>query len=381
MKILLFGEYSGFNNTLKIALKQLGHNVLLSGRCDGFKKYPLDIALDPVFFDYKIPKLFKVLFFKLFKYDLAGIEVFYNFLRKKSNFKDFDIVHIINPYPIQTHPFLEKKVLTYLFKHNTKAFLSACGDDAYYIDFLFKNKTLPYHILTPYFKDNSLKHMYRHSLMYTKTSHKTLHEFMVKNVQAIIPSDLDYYIAYKHHKKATPLIPFPINIDDLKYQNLEVDDEIIIFHGVNRGNYYKKGNNYFDEALDIIKKKFAKKVKILRVENLPYADYKTKYNECHILLDQVYAYDQGYNALEAMAKGKVVFTGAEQEWLEYYNVKENTIAINALPDVNKIVEKLEWLILNPNKITEISKNAKRFIEQEHHYITIAEKYIEVWKNN
>ena len=35
------------------------------------------------------------------------------------------------------------------------------------------------------------------------------------------------------------------------------------------------------------------------------------YEQAHIILDQVYAFDQGYNALEAMAKGKVVFTGAE----------------------------------------------------------------------
>lgn len=92
----------------------------------------------------------------------------------------------------------------------------------------------------------------------------------------------------------------------------------------------------------------------------------------------VYAYDQGYNALEAIAKGKVVFTGAEQEWLEFYHLKEDTVAINALPDAEKIAEKLEWLINNPDKIVEISQNARAFIEREHHYIKIAEKYLNVW---
>ena len=74
------------------------------------------------------------------------------------------------------------------------------------------------------------------------------------------------------------------------------------------------------------------------------------YNECHIFLDQLYAYDQGYNALEAMAKGKVVFTGAEKEWLEYYDLEENSVVINALPDVNYLVEKLSVLIENPEEI-------------------------------
>jgi glycosyltransferase involved in cell wall biosynthesis len=92
----------------------------------------------------------------------------------------------------------------------------------------------------------------------------------------------------------------------------------------------------------------------------------------------VYAYDQGFNALEAMAMGKVVFTGAEQEWLDYYNLEEDTVAINALPDANNIAKKLEWLILNPQKIIEISNNARAFIEREHDHIKCAELYLEKW---
>ena len=102
------------------------------------------------------------------------------------------------------------------------------------------------------------------------------------------------------------------------------------------------------------------------------------YNECHIFLDQVYAYDQGYNALEAMAKGKVVFTGAEKEWLEYYDLKENSVVINALPDVNYLVEKLSVLIENPEEIKNISLNARKFIENYHSCDSVATSYEHKW---
>ena len=92
----------------------------------------------------------------------------------------------------------------------------------------------------------------------------------------------------------------------------------------------------------------------------------------------MYAYDQGYNALEAMGLGKVVFTGAEKEWVEFYNIKEDSIAINALPDVSKIVEKLSWLIENPLQLKSISKNARKFIEEHHDYKNIANKYLKTW---
>jgi glycosyltransferase involved in cell wall biosynthesis len=91
----------------------------------------------------------------------------------------------------------------------------------------------------------------------------------------------------------------------------------------------------------------------------------------------VYAYDQGYNALEAMAKGKVVFTGAEKEFMEHYQLSER-VCINALPDVEYLVQELSFLIENPEEISNISKRARSFIEKEHHYVTIAQKYVDVW---
>jgi hypothetical protein len=97
----------------------------------------------------------------------------------------------------------------------------------------------------------------------------------------------------------------------------------------------------------------------------------------------VYGYDQGFHALEAMAKGKVVFTCAEKEFYDYYQLQER-VNINARPDVSYLVNQLSQLIENPNDIIEIGKNARKFVEKEHHHIAIASKYCSLWstpKNN
>uniref|UniRef100_UPI003743E456 glycosyltransferase n=1 Tax=Flavobacterium crocinum TaxID=2183896 RepID=UPI003743E456 len=104
------------------------------------------------------------------------------------------------------------------------------------------------------------------------------------------------------------------------------------------------------------------------------------YNRSHILLDQIYGYDQGYNALESMAKGKVVFTNAENEFMSHYNLSQK-ICINAIPDVDYLVNELSFLIENPTAIVAIGKSARAFIEREHHYIKIAQQYMEKWNNN
>lgn len=94
----------------------------------------------------------------------------------------------------------------------------------------------------------------------------------------------------------------------------------------------------------------------------------------------MYAYDQGYNALEAMAQGKVVFTGAEAEFNDYYKLTER-VAVNALPDAEDIAREIEYLIHNPQEIIEIGKRARAFVEKEHNYIKVANMYMDVWNRN
>ena len=151
MRILLLGEYSNFHNTLKAGLEKNGHSVLLMGRKDGFKNYSLDVDLEPVLFSKFLFRKTKNLLFLLFRFDISNFEVFYNFYKNRHQFKNFEIVQLINEFPFKTSPFWDKKILSFIFKHNKKVILSACGDDVTYLTYLI-NSDLPHHVLTPYTK-------------------------------------------------------------------------------------------------------------------------------------------------------------------------------------------------------------------------------------
>ena len=159
-----------------------------------------------------------------------------------------------------------------------------------------------------------------------------------------------------------------------------MNQKIVILHAINSKNKLKKGNKFFKKSLSIIEAKYSNKVEIIRTTDLAYSEHIKNVKSCDILLDQVYAYDKGYNALEAMAMGKVVLTGAEKEWREHYNIVEDYVVINAMPDVSYLVEKLSWLIENPEKIEMISKNAREFILKYHDYNVITKKYLKAWVN-
>ena len=377
MNILLVGEYSRLHNSLKEGLVKLGHNVTILASGDGFKNYPVDVKISHSYHKGFLKKL-KNLIYKLFKIDLASIETYNNAVKELKSLPEFDVVQLINESSIKVLPKYEIKFVEKLLEKTNKLYLLACGEDFITNSYMLDDKPR-YSFMTPYLKDNSLKNQYKFQFYCIGDEHKKLHDFLFDKIDGVIASDFDYHLPYSGTKKYLGLIPNPINIDKLDYIPLKIDGKIKIFHGVNTKSIPKKGNTYFFEALETIKAKYSDKIDIITAHSLPYNDYIKKYNSCHILLDQVYSYDQGYNALEAMAKGKVVLTGAEQEMLDYYNIKEDTVAINVLPDAKQIADKLEWLILNPDKIIEISKNARNFIEKEHNYINVAKNYINAWK--
>jgi len=377
MRILLVGEYSRLHNSLKEGLRELGHQVIIIGNGDGFKNYPVDYSTRAKWFQSKIGNIPRQIIFRIAGFDLVKFEQGIRFFFLSKKLKGFDIVQLINECPIQTQKPFELYLLKKIFKNNKSVFLLSCGVDYLSVKFLLDRK-IEKSILKPFFEDKNLKKNYDYVFEYTGSNQKKIHDYIYHNCRGIIASDIDYVIPLKGNKKYLGLVPNPVILNK-KFSSPEINENVIrIFLGVNKWNYYQKGVKYFEKALDIIKEKYPEKIEIIIVENIPYKDYINLYNKAHILLDQCFAYDQGYNALEAMAKGKVVFTGAEKEFLEHYILQEDEVAINAKPDVDYLVEKLSMLIENPSMIEAIGTKARNFIEKEHNYIKIAEKYLAVW---
>ena len=379
MKILLLGEYSNLHNSLKQALINMGHEVLLVCNADGFKKYETDILIKSHLEDYLLFKLIARLFVRIFKINIFEIEIYLRAKKIVNKLQGFDVVQLINENSFKTSPLLEIKLLKQIFKNNNKVFLLSCGVDSVSVKYAMSKK-LKYSILTPLFENASLKKKYKPILKYERENYLALGKFVQENVNGIISSDLDYHIPYFNKKKYLGMIPNPINIQKIKYYGINKSKKLSILHAINSRNKIKKGNKFFEEALKIIDKKFKSKINIITTYDLTYKEHLENLKKCDILLDMVYAYDQGYNALEAMAMGKIVFTGAEEEWLKLYNIKEDTAVINAVPNTIRIIEKLVWLIENPKMLKSISANARKFIEKNHDFEKIAIKYIKTWEN-
>jgi glycosyltransferase involved in cell wall biosynthesis len=377
VRILLIGEFSRLHNSLKEGLVALGHEVVIIANGDGFKNFPVDLSTKAKWCETKLGNIPRQIIYRLIKLDIAKLEYGIRFWLHLNKLKGFDVVQLINEAPIQTIPSWERLLLKKVFLQNKKSFLLCCGVD-YIVAKHLVDKKERYSIMNPHFENPNSKAEYQFIFEFLTENHKRTHDLVYQNIEGVIASDMDYVLPLQNHSKFLGLIPNPINTSKINYSEIEITDKVILFLGINRSTYYTKGISFLEKAIEIIREKYPDKVEIIIAENLPYKEYISLYDKAHIVLDQVYGFDQGYNALEAMAKGKVVFTGAETEFEKHYNLTEK-VAINALPDVDYMVKELSDLIEHPEKIKTIGNCARTFVEKEHDYIMIAKKYSETWK--
>lgn len=378
MNILLVGELSRLHNSLKEGLEKLGHTVVIMGFGDGFKNYPVDLPLIQKWNDGPLKK-FKLLLYKTTGFNITSWLTYRQFKKHSTKLKQYDVVQLVNENAFYCSYYYEKKMLRFLFKHNPNVYLMCCGTDFLTVKYYFDHRDFQ-SVLQPYFEGKISKKEVGNILKFQSPAFQKLHKFIHNRIRGIIASDLDYHIPMKGEPKYLGMIPNPINCDLIPYMPIEIQDRIVIFHGINKANYLKKGNDYFDKAIQHIREKYGERVEIIRSENVPYEEYIKSYNKAHILLDMVYGYDQGFHALEAMAKGKVVFTCAEQEFYDHYQLTEK-VNINAKPNVDYLVEQLSHLIDNPDELTAIGERARQFVEEKHHYVRIADAYCKMWQQS
>ncbi|WGK65071.1 glycosyltransferase [Croceiramulus getboli] len=381
MRILLVGEYSRLHNSLKEGLTALGHQVNLLGSGDGFKDFPVDIKLERRFTG-GLGKKFKLALLKMYGFDISEYLLRREFRAMQHQLTDYDVVQLINESSFQTTPRLELEIAQFLKKHNKKLFLLSCGTDYPSVSYAYGQKVVP-SIFTPLFQGKVKKEDMAPALKYLETDYQKLHRQLYNLVNGVIATDLDYHVPLQHHPKYCGLIPNPINTDrlipPLQMQNKPAVYPIKIFHGINRNNYYKKGNDLIEEALHQLQLAHPDKVEVKTLENVPYAKYIESYTEADVLMDQLYTQDQGYNALEAMALGKTVFTGAGVLFQNHYGLQE-TVAIDAGTTSVELKVQLEALLEKPESIKKIGKQARNFVLKHHQYVAVAKRYMELWNS-
>lgn len=370
MRILLLGEYSNLHYTLAEALRSLGHEVRLVSDGDDWKGYKQDVRLVR-----KSTGRLDTLVY------LAAVR------REMRHWKGFDVVQLINPvHFIELKAERGIKIYDYLRKHNKKVFLGGFGDDYYYINDSYINRRLRYcDFYTP---DHEVMHDWNRQnidcwLHDEGMKRSCIH--VTDTCDGIIAALYEYHEAYRHvFPDKTTFIPLPIRCTQDSEDNGNVitaaeAKPIRFFIGIQKLRSALKGTDLLLKVAKELEHQYPDKMQLVVAQNLPFDKYMELMSTCDVLLDQIYSYTPAMNALQAMAHGIVAVSGGEEEQYDLLDEHVLRPIINVLPDETDIKQKLEQLILHPERLPELKRQSVEYVRRHHDAKKVAAQYVRFWQ--
>ncbi len=355
MKILLFGEYSGFFNCLKDGFEQLGHEVFLVSDGDGKKDFPSDFRWDTSL--------------------LKGTKI--NTIMNVSNLylhrkllKGYDIVLIVGPELVSsTHLWLNKPIYKYLIANNKKVYLSGAGISSQLFDYWYDSDSKYHYYMQGYFSEG------RQPVFYHNQKMREWENYLFNNIAGYIPIWYEYFEPFKHYSSCKSIVRIPVNPSKFSFTpNIIHDGKVVFYHGITGPH---KGVRFIKPAFDKMRQKYGNQAEFICAEKLPFDEYMKVVERTNIIVDDANSYSVAMNGLFSMLKGKIIMGGAEPVANLKYGYEYNPV-FNICPDVDQICSVIEDIMSKRDSLDSIAKEGRKFVEQYHNYIEIAQQYIDIF---
>ena len=359
MKILLLGEYSNVHWTLAEGLRQLGHSVKVLSNGDFWKNYPRDYSL------VRTPTR------------IGGIAYLLRLLWFLPRLRGYDIVQVINPMFLELKAARIFPVYRYLRRHNRKVIMGAFGMDYYWVN-TCSSPNSPFR-----YSDFNIAQKLRHNADADKeradwlgTDKERLNRYIATDCDAIVAGLYEYWRCYQPifpHK--THFIPMPIVTGQHKRQHFyNPTQPLKIFIGISKGRSEYKGTDIMLKAAQTLQANYPDRVTLLIAEGLPFAQYCQMMQGSDIILDQLYGYVPGMNALQAMDYGIVSVGGGEPENYSILNETQLRPIVNVTPSFESVYTQLEALVQHPERVAFMQQQSIAYVQKHHNYISVAKTY-------
>ena len=364
MRILLFGEYSNLHATLAQSFRRLGHNVTVISDGDHWRNYRRDIDLTRHNETCKID----------------GISLILKLIFLLPRLRNFDVVQIINPKFLPLKARFSRLLLKYLKRHNNIISMGCFGMDS--IVLRRQNEgCLEYSDTYSYGKRINDEYVSLiHSWLHDEEIHTTESAAMTAN--CLMACLYEYYTVYNIEPYRSKLfyLPLPISIDqDAKPKSITFPINVLV--GVQRNRIAEKGIDQILPLLERFETEYPDKIKLQKVESVPFAEYKKLIAQADVIVDQLYSYTPAMNALEAMKNGTIAISGGEEDYYRFIGENELRPIINLRPFCNEENYRiLKSHLLDLNKLNQMSAQSIEFIKKYHDSDLIARKYIEVYSS-
>lgn len=366
MRILLLGEYSSVHCTLAEGLRTLGHDVVVASNGDFWKDYPRDI-------------------------DLAregNARFLWRLARALPRMRGFDVVQLINPMFLELKAERMLPIYRYLRRNNGRMVMCAVGDDYYYPYINRGTMPMRYSDYNIGAELRCTQYAGRSYDDWVGTAKERLNRYIAMDCDAIIAGTYEFWLPYSltedRGRDGRPLseklhlVPFPFKPADRV--SPEPSDKLRVFIGISRGRSEFKGTDIMLRAAQDLQRRYPDRMELTVAEGLSYDEYCKMMDRSDVMLDQLYSYGPGMNALLSMSKGMVTFTGGEPEHYDIMGETQCRPIIAVQPSYDSVYDNLERLILTPEGIGRIKAESREYVIRNYEYRKVARQYESIYNH-
>lgn len=366
MKILLLGEYSGVHSNLAEGLRARGHEVTVASNGDFWKNYPRDIDLA--------------------RQGRGGF--LWRLLKALPRMKGYDVVQVINPMFMELKAEKLFSVYRYLRRHNGNMVMCAMGDDYYWAHINKTMKPMRYSDYNMGMEERSTpyaRHIYED---WVGTKKEQLNRYMARDCDAIVAGTYEYWLPYsltedrdgrgRTLREKLHIVPYPFEMPEQVHP--QPSEKLRVFIGISKNRSEFKGTDIMLKAAENLWRKYPDRVEVKKAVGVPYAEYCSMMDGSDVMLDQLYSYGPGMNALLTLSKGIVTLTGGEPEHYGVMGENDCRPIIAVQPNYESVYSELEKLLLHPERMEKLKNESRRYVARNYEYHVVAEKYERIYNS-
>lgn len=363
MRILFFGDFSNFHASLSKELQARGHKVTVISDGGAYMKTDNDILL------VREPGKSGTISY------LAKLAVLFPKLR------GYDVVQLINPHFLSLRPKRFKFFFDILKKQNRSVFLTFAGDDYAFMNSCVNSDMFRFSEFRIGNRPTKFDSLTSTSSLLTTPEEREAAMYIYDHIDGAMSVLPEYDMA------ARPIIGeerlcftnIPLDLNNIIYQPRDFDGKITFFVGLKRGKEIQKGTADLLEMCRRLEKEMPDKCNVESVTNLSLQDYLQRMSHSHILLDQLYSYSPGLNALQGMAMGLITGSGAQPEYYRYLNeATRPIIPLSPLEGMEYWENYFKELLHSPQRMKAMAEQGRKLVEKYNNASLVASRFENHW---
>lgn len=371
MKILLIGEASFVQNTLKKGLEERGHNVTTMSDGNNWHNAPRDIDLRR---NMKWGKL-------------SGLMVLVKLLLHLPKLIGNDIVQIHNYQFVPLKYKWNTLLFRFLKRFNGHVVKLCLGDDPLILS--KQAEGIPRYSDTYWHgKEQNREQNSERIAELTLPAAVDNWKQTSDRAHALVACLYEYWLCYESSPYGDKLLycGLPIVLPDKKLQRVRNSSRktLRILVGLQPKRDFMKGAGRIAALVEQIKSRCTTelKIQIKYVEGVPYDEYMKLLTWADVLVDQFYSFTPSMNSLAAMARGTVVIGGGEEEYYQFIGEPFLRPIINVSPELSdeENMAIIEKALFTEGNLTRLSRQSIAFVEKYHDYRKIALQFEHIYRD-